>query len=340
MSIIKLMKKIPTLVYFFLFLICSASAGFYIGKWSELSSIRKEFYSIRQIRFPNDKYPLVSRLIGVELPNATDLDIYTDLYNKIKDYTNEQISTKPITKFSFYFRDLNTGLWFGLNQDQEYVPASLFKLPIAITYYKDDSSENNLLDQYLTYTKEIDNKLDTQIGLQKSELVVDESYTIRELIDKMLIDSDNGAKNLLTEHINVKTMNTLFNLIQLDGPAQNNYYISPKEYAFILRILYNGSYLGQEKSQILLTRLTQTTFNQGIRKSIPGDILVAHKFGSVNLIDKDTHQKQIGFHDCGVIYYPQKPFVLCIMSSGNDQPTLVATAEKVTSLILSYIQDN
>mgnify|MGYP003393599922 CR=1 FL=1 len=323
-----------------IFIITSIALGYHIGKYTEKEDVSKKFNNIKQIRLPNEEYPLVSKLIGSEIPNAIEFGIYVDLYDKIKKFIDIQIKTTPLTKFSFYFRDLNTGLWFGINENDEYIPASLFKLPIAITYYKESITDRTILDKTYMYTAELDSKLDTQIGLEKSALVVGNYYTVEELIEKMLINSDNGAKNLLTENIDITALNTLFNLVQLSEPAQNNYYISPKEYAFFLRILYNGSYLGQERSQNILTILSKTNFGSGIRKAVPNDITVVHKFGSLNFMDKDTKQKTIGFNDCGIIYYPKKPFILCFMSTGTEQQALVNNIEKVTSFMLEYIQNN
>jgi hypothetical protein len=42
-------------------------------------------------------------------------------------------------------------------------------------------------------------------------------------------------------------------------------------------------------------------------------IKVAHKFGERTL-EKGTQH----FHDCGIVYYPRHPYLLCVMTQGRD----------------------
>lgn len=323
-----------TIAGILLFCFCLAM-GFLLGSYNEKREVALLLRESRQIRLPNEKYPLVNRLIGADIAGADKFGMYAELQEEIGDFIAEQVKTTSLTKLSFYFRDLNSGLWFGINEDEEFVPASLFKLPIAIAYYKDTMNDSAFLDKTYEYTSAIDSQLDTQIGLEKSELVVGHYYTVEDLIRKMLIDSDNGAKNLLTEHINVSTLNDLFRFIDLPLPKENNYYLSPKQYSFFLRILYNGNYLGQERSQAILSLLSQTNFNQGIRKVVPQEFAVVHKFGLLTLADK-----KIGFRDCGIVYYTSKPFIVCIMATGDDQQELVADTEMVTEKVFKYVKNN
>ena len=41
---------------------------------------------------------------------------------------------------------------------------------------------------------------------------------------------------------------------------------------------------------------------------------VAHKFGVRNL-DAETLKQ---FHDCGIVYYPDHPYLICIMTRAKD----------------------
>jgi beta-lactamase class A len=152
----------------------------------------------------------------------------------------------------------------------------------------------------------------------------------------MIIDSDNGAQNLLLEHINTKIFDQLFDLMQLDGPQKGHYYISAKQYAFFLRTLYNGSYLGSETSEQLLEILEKVAFPYGLKKGVPEGVPVIHKFGSVNLVDQKTQTHIIGFHDCGIVYFPEKPYIVCMMSLGNNQEKLASLIEHVSAYLFNY----
>jgi beta-lactamase class A len=58
------------------------------------------------------------------------------LKHQIDDVIKQQINDKNISFASVYFRDLNNGPWFGINEKEYFTPASLIKVPILITYYK------------------------------------------------------------------------------------------------------------------------------------------------------------------------------------------------------------
>jgi hypothetical protein len=40
----------------------------------------------------------------------------------------------------------------------------------------------------------------------------------------------------------------------------------------------------------------------------------SHKFGERKFLDSGETQ----FHDCGIVYLPKKPYLLCIMTRGTD----------------------
>lgn len=312
---------------------------FNIGSLYQLNKTKKDFLSIRQIRAKNTDYPLVNRLIGTEIPSADHLGFYTDIKDDLKN-TIRKKEYSSVSNFSLYFRDLNTGLWFGINEDEEYIPASLFKIPIAITYFRKSIDDDNLLNSYLPYTNEEAKEITSIQNLDTTTLTLGQSYTVLNLLSKMLIDSDNGAQRVLANNISQEFLNKLYSIIEVAGPAQDRYYISPKEYAFFLRMLYNGSYLGLDKSEQLLEILSKTAFNLGIKKGIPDDIPVIHKFGSVNFTNNKTGEKTTGVHDCGIIYYPEKPYVLCIMTKGGDQKTEIKEIEEVSDKLFDYINKN
>jgi hypothetical protein len=63
----------------------------------------------------------------------------------------------------------------------------------------------------------------------------------------------------------------------------------------------------------LLSLLVQSDFGGGLQSGVPPNIKVANKFGERIL---ESGEKQL--HDCGIIYYPDNPYQLCIMTSGNN----------------------
>jgi beta-lactamase class A len=100
--------------------------------------------------------------------------------------------------------------------------------------------------------------------------------------------------------------------------------MSPKEYARFLVALQTASYLDPVFSEKALSLLEQSDFKQGLAANLPRNIKVAHKFGERGYLDNDTLQ----LHDCGIIYHPSSPYILCVMTRGTnirDQTNAIAS---------------
>lgn len=104
-------------------------------------------------------------------------------------------------------------------------------------------------------------------------------------------------------------------------------FLTVKRYASIYRILYNASFLNKEMSQSVLELLTKTRSPLGIDDGIPAGIPVAHKFG----VREQFSSKQL--HDCGIVYYPENHYILCIMTRGDDVTMLSSIIRDIATLV-------
>ena len=125
-----------------------------------------------------------------------------------------------------------------------------------------------------------------------------------------------------------------FSELDIPIPSQDpNYSLTAKEYASFFRILYNASYLSKKSSEEGLSLLSQSEFKDGIVSSLPKNIVVAHKFGEREEEGKDG--KIINqLHDCGIVYYPDYPYLLCVMTRGESSLTDLSNIIKETSGII------
>ena len=62
--------------------------------------------------------------------------------------------------------------------------------------------------------------------------------------------------------------------------------------------------------------LSKTTFKEGIVAGVPEGTVVAHKFGQ--FLSTTNTADGVELHDCGIIYYPDYPYLLCVMTKGNS----------------------
>lgn len=213
---------------------------------------------------------------------------------------------------SIYFRDLNAGTWTGINEEKLYHPASLLKVPVMIAYFSEAGSDPSILSKKILYTGPSDQLAEDGF----LTLAPQKTYTVEELIEVMIRHSDNGALQLLVKDVNPSSLEKIFKDLNLPFPSNQDgsYEISAKDYSYFFRILYNATYLTKEYSGKALKLLSQTTFNDGLVAGVPSRTVVAHKFGEYREGGFVTHGE---LHDCGVVYHPSRPYLICVMTRGE-----------------------
>lgn len=113
------------------------------------------------------------------------------------------------------------------------------------------------------------------------------------------------------------------------GTEEGEFVMSPKEYSTYFRVLYNATFLGRPLSEYALELLSRGDFEGGIRRRLPGDVVVASKFGFRD--DRTRGGQETTLHDCGIVYQPGTPYVLCVMTR-SSQSSSDRLAEVISDL--------
>lgn len=289
--------------------------GFYLFYYRNTSIVR----DIRPIREKSDDYAFINPLLFYDGPNNSGLKEYQPISSKIQDLV-EIFNRDKDVETSVYYRDLIAGRWVGVNEDKQYTPASLMKIVVMIAYLKQAENNPSVLFQKIKFTEDIKEISDSLPYDKGTELQLDQSYTIDELINRMIISSDNGATYALLNRINEKVLDQVYSDLGLENPIKlgREYTISTRYYAFFLRILYNATYLNRFMSERALSILSKSEFKEGLVAGIPGSTVVAHKYGEGALTDKNNAITSVELHDCGIVYYPERPYLLCVMTKGKN----------------------
>jgi len=271
-------------------------------------------------------YRFINPLLECEAPASFSGPI-ANLRTALSDQASLFIDQDKVSEVSIYFRDLNSGDWIGVSDDVKFSPASLMKVPILITYLKLAESDKDLLDRKLQVTMKRDEALYQNI-IPDQEVETGKKYTIWELLEYMIIYSDNLAVNTLLENIDTNQLDRVYTELGIYVPTQDiiENFISVHDYASFFRVLFNSSYLTREMSEKALELLSRTKFNQGIVAGLPSYITVAHKFGERRLPDS------LQLHDCGIIYRTNSPYLLCIMTRGSDFRQMASVIENLSRL--------
>jgi hypothetical protein len=99
----------------------------------------------------------------------------------------------------------------------------------------------------------------------------------------------------------------------IDPSAKSENTLTTRGYASLFRLLYNASFLNAEMSDKILKWLAESDYQTGLRAGVPKGVKVANKFGERSF--KGGGVKQL--HDCGIVYYPSNPYLICIMTRGG-----------------------
>ncbi len=238
------------------------------------------------------------------------------------------------THVTVYFRDLQNGPIFGINEQEHFAPASLLKVPILIALLKYAEEHPQVLQENISLGDTIpegQNEFDPEKTLEPKKI-----YSVEEVLRRMIVYSDNSSKELLRNYIEGISPGIIEQtFIDLGISLKNtddSQFIVVKSYASLFRSLFNASYLNREMSQKALSLLSITEFEDGIVTGIPKNVPVAHKFGFLDIAE---NQRQL--HDCGIVYDPQTPYLLCVMTRGKDAPTLISIISKISESVYAEV---
>lgn len=276
------------------------------------------------------QYALINPLLECENSENLISKGLSGFKQQIANLVNERIEGKKADSVSVYFRDLNNGPWFGIGEKDEFIPGSLLKIPLMMAYFKQAEFDPHILTKKIKF--EGSNFITHQYIQPSMTIAPGKSYTVQELIYMMIVNSDNYAAWLLNINDTLKIKDKVYADLGLAAPGTDKpYSINVKRYGSFFRVLFNASYLRKETSNASLDLLARVEFRRGLPAGVPQDVVVAHKFGEREV----EGQKQ--FHDCGIVYYPQHPYLLCVMSRGNNYEDLISTIQDISSIVYTEV---
>jgi beta-lactamase class A len=315
--------------YALLFMGVGALLGYFLVPEHDRSS-SKQIREMGEFSFIN---PLLECEVGETAIGSLKQNFRADL----EDEANEIIREGGAKKLAVYYRDLNNGPAFGFQQEERFIPASLLKVPVMMAYYDLAEDQPDIFRKVIPYTEkyEIEGS-SAQLILPDDELVVGQEYTVDELIRRAITQSDNQAVTALIEHIPPTYIRKLYRVLGVPEEVLNgpNGSLSVREYASFFRILFNSSYLDRRYSEEALKTLSETKFDRGIVAGVPEGTIVSHKFGESGSMR--DHQ----IHDCGIVYHPRFPYLICVMSRGESIESLERAISRISRFIWGQVDEN
>ncbi len=249
--------------------------------------------------------------------------------------------TGKAKRISVFVRDLNTSKFVGIHDGEIYYMASLLKTPLLIGGFKLAEVEPKILDQALIYNG-VPDLYEDQIISVSNKLKKGETYTIKDLMNRAVIYSDNTAAQILLDYYPEGFLDRIMQalgiqIVKPTGEAED--FVTARTYANIFRILYNSSYLTRDYSNQALEILSKTEFKDGITSKLPNDLTIAHKFAERTLVYGNNNVVLEQIHECGLVY-SKDPYILCILTEGTSYSDLKYVLSEVSLSIYNDMIEN
>jgi beta-lactamase class A len=237
--------------------------------------------------------------------------------------------------FSIFLKDLETGAWLGINENDTYKPWSLLKISVVATLLKKVERRQLSLHQTVALTPE---EVQAEIFLCPECNISTNGMPMKELINRIIELSDNTASGILGRCLKGEEFQECLQATGLptvlpNEPKNHLPDVSPKQFTSLLKSLYYSSYLQPQFSELILSLMSDTAALYGtqIEAGLPPGIKFVHKVG-FNAGCGD-------FHDCGIIYLPSphKPYVLCVMSTGSTREEADHVISTISRQVYSFL---
>ena len=199
--------------------------GLFLGRFSSKTNTLSLQTKAKSKIIRQGEHKYINQLLECDLGE----DSFSELQpfqNKLGNFISLYKKQNPaVSALSVYFRDLNNGPWFGINEQDQFAPASLLKTPLMIAYLKLSETDPGVLTKNIIYTGKENFPVVSQTIPVKAELETGHSYTVEDLIRRMITYSDNRAYYLLFKNINLKDLFNIYDdfglSLELDGNSES-----------------------------------------------------------------------------------------------------------------------
>lgn len=231
------------------------------------------------------------------------------------------------------FINLNSGEWYGFNDSTAFNPASVIKIPVMIeAFFQRNAGKLSFEDTLPVRGRD---KLWGSGRLYFSP--VGTRYTIQDLMERMIQESDNTATLMLMEKLGVANINYdmrqlglshtyigTTNMLEAEGINTT----SPRDMSILLYKLYKHELFDSRSSAEAIAILAGQKVRWGIPRYLPQDVIIANKTGSLSGIRNDS----------GIVFYEKSPYILSIFTSNMpSNPLAKELVSKVSLTIYNWV---
>lgn len=210
-------------------------------------------------------------------------------------------------------KDMRTGWRMRINDDKRFAAASVVKIPIMAALFAAASEGKLSLDQQVALTRE----QKTGGSGQLKNLPAGSVFTVEQLIELMVTQSDNTATNMLIDLVGFDYLNDYFKAQGLrhtelvrkmmdfsDRRRGVDNYTTAADISLMLEKIYCGGFRDPQIGARCLELLKRQKVNDRIPAKLPDEVVVAHKTG----LERNV------CHDAGIVFTANGDFLICVLT--------------------------
>ncbi|MEO6835352.1 MAG: serine hydrolase [Candidatus Tumulicola sp.] len=219
--------------------------------------------------------------------------------------------------------DLSTGYHMGVNAGASMPAASTIKIPVMVEVFRQLQAGHFDLEHRVTLRE---GDKDPGSGVL-SDASAGSTYSVSELLEKMIDISDNTATNMLIRLVGRHRINKsmlelglehthLADDIRTQGwGIRRQLRTSPADLVRLLALMAHRQLVDEWSSSEMISILEQDQYNTLLPEPLPDDVPIAHKTGSFF----DT------LNDAGIVYASDAPYVIAVMTTSLPSQDLGRT---------------
>lgn len=215
-------------------------------------------------------------------------------------------------------KDFASGETIAINPSKVFPAASLVKIPIMAGCFQAIAEKRLSLESEITLGSR---DITPGSGVLKTK-PAGSVYTVEQLIELMIAESDNTATNILISKLTPEYLNAFFERQGLTSTRLERKmmdfsrrrkgvenFTSASDVAMLLERMYLGRCVNADASRRCIAILLRQKMKDRIPKRLPRDTPVAHKTG----LERNV------CHDAGIVFTPAGDFLVCVLTRSTSK---------------------
>lgn len=274
-----------------------------------------------------DQYQYTRPVFSID--QTSESPLYVPVKKELSSIIQKMKENGQLIQASVYLKDFEKGRWTSINPEERYRPASLLKLGLLLGVLHQEEVAPGFIDKKLTLSP-TDTFGQQYQAFGNRTIQIGRSYSVRELLEYMIVYSDNYASRLLAASLDQSLITKLFRELELPeiNYDRTQYMLNAKETSTFLRVIFNSTLLSPEKSEYAASMLHKSAFTKGFSSAFPPETKIWHKFG-----EWSDASGLYELHQTAVFFIGNKPYLLTVMTRGTNpehlSKVLQAMAEAV-----------